>query len=284
MSSGNLTLEQLQFRLANATGKMHRVLTNQIRRLIESLQTLIPAPPPTRPPITRKRLTLLEQLKLSEFKYSTPQRGYKLYNPVKDTYISNTKLNRENVKKQIEAHNEKLYSNYFLQQLQTTNLPSVNRTRQRDIIQYSSTAGINNWFNVITLTNITDIPLLGFITAPASLSAIKLITQKQFTKHGQIRVYITTNIQFIRAGDETPTSFGMNLPTKTLLTLQNITEAFTSVIQDLIDKIDVFEARGTGWMLVKIMNITLNISKYNPSTGGSYIPTPIELVDKCKKA
>ncbi len=108
MSSGNLTLSQLQSRLANATGKMHRVLTNQIRRLIESLQALIPAPPPTRAPITRKRLTLLEQLKLSELKYSIPQRGYKLYNPVKDTYISNTKLNRENVKKQIEAHKEEI--------------------------------------------------------------------------------------------------------------------------------------------------------------------------------
>ena len=168
MSSGNLTLEQLQTRLANATGKMHRVLTNQIRRLIESLQALIPPPPPTRPPITRKRLTLLEQLKLSELKYSIPQRGYKLYNPVKDSYINNTKLNRANVKKQIEAHNEQLYSNYYLQQLQTTNLPSQHRTRQKGIIEYSSTAGINNWFNVITLTNITDIPLLGFITAPAS--------------------------------------------------------------------------------------------------------------------
>ncbi len=215
MSSGNLTLEQLQTRLANATGKMHRVLTNQIRRLIESLQALIPPPPPTRPPITRKRLTLLEQLKQCEFKYLTPQRGYKLYNPVKDTYIQNTKLNRENVKKQIEAHNEKLYSNYYLQQLQTTNLPSVNRTRQRDIIQLTSTAGINNWFNVITLTNISNIPLLGFITAPASLSAIKSITQKQFIKNGQIRVYITTNIQFIRVGDETPSTFMLNLPSKT---------------------------------------------------------------------
>ncbi len=67
MSSGNLTLEQLQFRLANATGKMHRVLTNQINRLITQLQALIP--PPTRTPITRKKLTLLEQLKQSEFKF-----------------------------------------------------------------------------------------------------------------------------------------------------------------------------------------------------------------------
>ena len=109
--SSNLNLEQLQSKLATATGLKRTVITNQIKRLIESLQALIPAPAPTRAPITRKRLTLLEQLKLSEFKYSTPQRGYLLYNPVKDTYISNTKLNRTNVKKQIESHNEQLYSN-----------------------------------------------------------------------------------------------------------------------------------------------------------------------------
>ena len=109
--SSNLTLEQLQSKLATATGLKRKVITNQINRLITQLQALIPAPPPARAPITRKRLTLLEQLKLSEFKYSIPQRGFKLYNPVKDTYISNTKLNRTNVKKQIEAHNEQLYSN-----------------------------------------------------------------------------------------------------------------------------------------------------------------------------
>ena len=42
----------------------------------------------------------------------------------------------------------------------------------------------------------------------------------------------------------------MNLPSKKILTLQYITDAFTTLIQDLIDKIDTFEARGTGWMLV----------------------------------
>ena len=99
--SNQLNLEQLQTRLATATGLLKRVITNQINRLITQLQALIPAPPPARAPITRKRLTLLEQLKLSEFKYSIPQRGFKLYNPVKDTYISNTKLNRTNVQRQI---------------------------------------------------------------------------------------------------------------------------------------------------------------------------------------
>ena len=59
----------------------------------------------------------------------------------------------------------------------------------------------------------------------------------------------------------------MNLPSKKILTLQYITDAFTTLIQDLIDKIDTFEARGTGWMLVKISNITLNISKYQPYRG-----------------
>ena len=115
--SSNLTLSQLQSKLATSTGLLKRVLTNQIKILIESQQALIPAPPPARAPITRKRLTVLEQLKLSEFKYSTPQRGYLLYNPVKDTYIQNTKLNRANVNKQIDLHNEQLYSSYYLQQL-----------------------------------------------------------------------------------------------------------------------------------------------------------------------
>ena len=111
--SSNLNLEQLRSKLATSTGLKRTVITNQINRLITQLQALIPAPPPTRPPITRKRLTLLEQLKLSEFKYSTPQRGYKLYNPVKDTYISNTKLNRENVKKKMKKLQEAVFLKHY---------------------------------------------------------------------------------------------------------------------------------------------------------------------------
>ena len=88
------------------------------------------------------------------------------------------------------------------------------------------------------------------MNSPSILSAINSIIKSQFTKHGQIRVYRTTNFQLMRAGDLLPSSYMMNLPSKKILTLQYITDAFTTLIQDLIDKIDTFEARGTGWMLV----------------------------------
>ena len=116
----NLTLSQLQAKLASATGLRRTVITNQINRLISQLQALLPTPT-TRPPITLKRLTTLQQLKLSELTYSTPQRGYLLYNPVKDAYVKNSKFNRANVNKQINAHNEALYNKYYLKQLQMNN-------------------------------------------------------------------------------------------------------------------------------------------------------------------
>ncbi len=121
--TNQLNVIQLQAKLATATGLRRTVISNQIHRLISRLQALLPTPT-TRPPITLKRLTTLQQIKLSEFKYSTPQRGYLLFNPVKDTYIKNSKLNRASVKKQIDAHNVQLYNKYYLKQIQT-NVPSV---------------------------------------------------------------------------------------------------------------------------------------------------------------
>ena len=50
-----LSLEQLRTKLETATGLKRTVLTNQINRLISQLQAELL---PTRPPITRKRLTL----------------------------------------------------------------------------------------------------------------------------------------------------------------------------------------------------------------------------------
>ena len=140
--SSNLTLEQLQSKLATATGLKRTVITNQINRLITQLQALIPAPPPARAPITRKRLTLLEQLKLSELTYSTPQRGYKLYNPVKDTYISNTKLNRANVKRQIEKLTKRSGSNTNNIN-EITTLISFNRFRLKHVYKTFLLDGLN---------------------------------------------------------------------------------------------------------------------------------------------
>ena len=61
--SNQLNLEQLQSRLATATGLRRTVISNQIHRLISQLQALVPTP--TRTPITLKRLTTLQQIILS---------------------------------------------------------------------------------------------------------------------------------------------------------------------------------------------------------------------------
>ena len=61
--------------------------------------------------------------------------------------------------------NEALYNKYYLKQLQGARgaidpRTTGGRTRQSNIIQlgYTSTAGVNQWFNIVTLSNNTNIP------------------------------------------------------------------------------------------------------------------------------
>ena len=42
------------------------------------------------------------------------KRGQELYNPVRDTYVKNSKLNRLNIQKQIDKFNNTLEHNFYL--------------------------------------------------------------------------------------------------------------------------------------------------------------------------
>ena len=54
------------------------------------------------------------------------------------------------------------------------------------------------------------------------------------------------------------------------------------IMNDICNKISEFEKKDSGWSLKKIRNIDLNVNKFNPLRGSSYIDLPIDI--KHKKA
>lgn len=76
--------------------------------------------------------------------------------------------------------------------------------------------------------------------------------------------------------DEEPQLEEMNFKSKfvTLLSEDDIqmkiTEGLTAVMSDLED----FIQRGSGWALVQILHLEVNLNKYEPLRGSSYIPLP----------
>ena len=208
------------------------------------------------------------------------KRGQELYNPVRDTYVKNSKLNRLNIQKQIDKFNNTLEHNFYLNYI--TQLNELPRTRDRgqvgNYIDIKTVNAIGRVFSVITLTNKNNLPLFEFINTQGTIKAISSLLNKRL-REKQYKLFINADIDAISpAGDVK--NIGMTLTTQTMLTPDSINTFLNELKQLLIDRIDSFQTKGSGWMFQKFNYITLNLSEFDPLRGGSYLPTPEFLVAK----
>ncbi|XP_073831735.1 uncharacterized protein [Musca autumnalis] len=60
----------------------------------------------------------------------------------------------------------------------------------------------------------------------------------------------------------------------------DLDEIFTNQENELVDKSDEFQERGSGWALEKLLKIDVNINKVNLTRGSQYIQTPASLRTK----
>ena len=53
-----------------------------------------------------------------------------------------------------------------------------------------------------------------------------------------------------------------------------------SVIDNLYESLDVFEANGSGWEFDYVITFMISYAQYNPVGGGTYFPSPESLLGK----
>ena len=108
--------------------------------------------------------------------------------------------------------------------------------------------------------------------------------KKQLKLLGSIKIKIAYKIQFEK-DDRTENEFILisNID-KGVIVINNINE-IKNILENLTlnmlnDVIPSFEGKGSGWRLIKVNKINLNIVKYNPIKGSSYIELPKCIKDK----
>ena len=73
-----------------------------------------------------------------------------------------------------------------------------------------------------------------------------------------------------------------NSQTKIIINDSNIAESLESSEQELLNKVAVWISEGSGWTIESINNHYLNVVKYEPMKGSSYIKLPQELRNSVK--
>ena len=72
-------------------------------------------------------------------------------------------------------------------------------------------------------------------------------------------------------------TFYSNSKAKIIINENDIDDVFDSICTTIISNIQKYLGKGLGWIIDSVISHTINISKYNPLAGSSYIKLPKEL-------
>ena len=67
---------------------------------------------------------------------------------------------------------------------------------------------------------------------------------------------------------------------RSLLSIEEFEENYEEALDTINGKLGDYMGESSGWMMDSINAVNLNIARYNPIRGSSYIPTPLGLVKK----
>ena len=66
----------------------------------------------------------------------------------------------------------------------------------------------------------------------------------------------------------------INTKTHEFVAADNIQELINSSFDELCKRIETFQAKGSGWVLHKLLKLILKVDHFDPLRASSYIPTP----------
>ncbi|RLU26769.1 hypothetical protein DMN91_000566 [Ooceraea biroi] len=100
-------------------------------------------------------------------------------------------------------------------------------------------------------------------------------------QHNSVKVNTMFNGEFV-AGEKTANK-SINTRNRELFKTSDLQEWFTQyVIEPTLASLEEFQERDSGWALSRILNLTINVNRYNPMHAGCQIKIPKEI--KLKKA
>ena len=102
-------------------------------------------------------------------------------------------------------------------------------------------------------------------------------------KKGPYKGYLTLRVEFkkrILQDGEEAYEFAQpyfNSTTRIILNEIDIRDVYDKAVEEILNRIARWISKGSGWVVVRIINLYLNIVSYEPLRGRSYFPLPSEL-------
>ncbi|KAJ0169636.1 hypothetical protein K1T71_014821 [Dendrolimus kikuchii] len=111
-------------------------------------------------------------------------------------------------------------------------------------------------------------------------SDIFFLIDEVLKQHSTVKINFVLHADFVQESKNLTNSFDFQTSNFIISQADDLNIFIVSLRDTLVHKISTFEKKDSGWSLTKINFIELNINKYNPLRGNSYIDLPKDIKDK----
>lgn len=101
--------------------------------------------------------------------------------------------------------------------------------------------------------------------------------KEQINLHRGIRFHFAFEVEFKSSRGNPIPPFWISVDSDRITDIRNFPRIVNEGIRDIKHKITELQKKGSGWIFVKAQHVSANVLKYNPTRGGSYLPTPPKL-------
>ena len=112
---------------------------------------------------------------------------------------------------------------------------------------------------------------------------IMRLLQHYMKKNGGVTFFMVYKCKLLKynpEGEEEYTEVYFHSKNRRLLSIEEFEENYEEAIDTINGKLGDYMGESSGWMMDSIKAVNLNIARYNPIRGSSYIPSPVGLVGK----
>ena len=143
------------------------------------------------------------------------------------------------------------------------------------IEQQKSKHAIEKFFQLFRLQANNQIDVFTFVTE--HMEDLKSFVRNKIAELGPLKNQLSVFVQMLKPTDGTKVGCHANSKSKILTTEPSDDEIF-EMIDQINNSIQIFSTGGSGFIVQKIDHLDININKFKPNRGSSYIATPAALV------
>ena len=134
---------------------------------------------------------------------------------------------------------------------------------------------IDKFFQSFRLKANNQIDVFSFVTE--HMEDLKSFVRNKIAELGPLKIQLSVFVQMLKPTDDTKVGCHANTKSKVLTTELSDDEIFEMVDQ-MNNSIQIFSTGGSGFIVQKIDHLDININKFKPIRGSSYIATPSALI------